>query len=183
MLSCLVCTSLHADYSYAPSRSRGTLGAPFRLHGTNNEARKVPPNAVLANNSIILRLNHSKLTHFRRRQRHINYDSDVPKQAGRQPGAEECVAHRNLSYSLSQPTSVSIGFWGLFFLSFCQRDGKKQIQNVFSPDVLCLSSQVALIVGSKSYSAHSRERENGFSWFHQAATTSPRTPLTHHCHL
>lgn len=58
----------------------------FGLHGTNNEARKVPPNAVLANNSIILRLNHSKLTHFRRRQRHINYDSDVPKQAGSQPG-------------------------------------------------------------------------------------------------
>lgn len=155
VLSCLVCTRLHADYSYAP------LGAPFRLHGTNNEARKVPPNAVLANNSIILRLNHSKLTHFRRRQRHINYDSDVPKQAGSQ--GKRSVAHRNLSCSLSQPSSFSMGFWGFSFLSFCQRDGKKQIQNVFSPDVLCLSSQVALIVGSKSYSAHSRERENGFS--------------------
>lgn len=130
VLSCLVCTWLHADYSYAPSRSRGTLGAPFRLHGTNNEARKVPPNAVLANNSIILCLNHSKLTHFRRRQRHINYDSDVPKQAGRQPGAEECVAHRNLNCSLSQPTQASLSVFGVSFFSEME---KSKFKTSFRP--------------------------------------------------
>lgn len=75
----------NADYSYAPWRT-------FWLWLENNEARKVPPNAVLANNSIILRLNHSKLTHFRRRQRHINYDSDVPKGP-----AGEGDRNRNLS--------------------------------------------------------------------------------------
>lgn len=141
----------------------------------------MPPNAVLANNSIILRLNHSKLTHFRRRQRHINYDSDVPKgpalwRGGAgipEPEPEPCQQQAGSTLSLPLP------FWGFFFPRFGKkskfktsfrptscaylRQGRGEGREGGSLWVGTLSGAGRLIVGSKSYSAHSRERENGFS--------------------
>lgn len=63
---------------------------------------------VLANNSIVLRLNHSKLTHFRRRQRHINYDSDVH-------GPHGSAARPELWAGTGATTCLRVSFFCFFF--------------------------------------------------------------------
>lgn len=76
------------DYSYAPSTRWQNLFLKKLSHLFREITKRERCHQIVhTNNSIILRLNHSKLTHFRRRQRHINYDSDVVATGG-QKGSE-----------------------------------------------------------------------------------------------